>query len=198
MNPIEKLEENFKSELLNARAYKTPAGANQTNTCTTNGDYKVSQEKHTKYRLGVRILLYLIKFSRPDISNSVQELTKVNDGATEAQWKLLVLAIKYTIETKNKVLRYKIGEKSKEDRWEIKALNDSDYTEDDDTRISVTGYYLYVYGCMVSRKSRVQKSITLSSTEAEYVARTIQSQYRDSINTNDFGIHEYKNKIQER
>jgi hypothetical protein len=34
-------------------------------------------------------LLYLIKHSRPDLSNSIMELTKVLDGATPAHWKAI-------------------------------------------------------------------------------------------------------------
>ena len=37
--------------------------------------------KQTKHRSGVGMLLYLIKFSRLDMSNSVRQLSTVNDGA---------------------------------------------------------------------------------------------------------------------
>ena len=70
-NLIKKLEENFKEELLNTIAYKTPARANEKITHITNKDNKISPEKQTKYNSGVGMLFYLIKFSRKDISNSV-------------------------------------------------------------------------------------------------------------------------------
>ena len=38
----------------------------------------------SEYRLGVGMLLYLLKHSRPKISNAIRELSKVLDGATEA------------------------------------------------------------------------------------------------------------------
>ena len=50
------------------------------------------------------------------------------------------------------------------------AYSDSDYSGDRDTRRSITGYAIYVNGCLVAWKSRSQKHVTLSSTEAEYVA----------------------------
>ena len=34
------------------------------------------------YRRGVRLLLYLVKISRPDVSNTARELSKVIDGTT--------------------------------------------------------------------------------------------------------------------
>jgi hypothetical protein len=47
---------------------------------------------------------------------------------------------------------------------------DSDFGGDKDNRISVTGYILYVLGVAVVWKSKAQRSVTLSSSEAEYVA----------------------------
>ena len=47
---------------------------------------------------------------------------------------------------------------------------DSDYAKDKDNRLSVTGYCIYVNRCLVSWKSRAQRSQTPSSTEAEYLA----------------------------
>ena len=54
--------------------------------------------------------------------------------------------------------------------WIVEAWSDSDYAGDRDTRRSVTGWEIYVNGTLVSYKSRLQKTVTLSSCEAEYVA----------------------------
>ena len=52
----------------------------------------------------------------------------------------------------------------------LKSFSDSDWAESKDDRRSITGYCIYLNGCLVSWKSRGEKHITLSSTEAEYVA----------------------------
>jgi hypothetical protein len=44
------------------------------------------------------------------------------------------------------------------------------YAGDPDTRISVYGYVLYLFGAPIARKSKAGKSVTLSSTEAEIYA----------------------------
>jgi hypothetical protein len=51
------------------------------------------------------MLLYLVKHTRFDISNSVRELSKVDDEATMANWKLLLRCIKYVITTENLALK---------------------------------------------------------------------------------------------
>ena len=52
----------------------------------------------------------------------------------------------------------------------MKAYCDSDFAGDADTRRSVSGYVIYLMGCPIAWKSKGQKNVTLSSTEAEYVA----------------------------
>ena len=55
-------------------------------------------------------------------------------------------------------------------QWELHAYSDSDYSGDVDTRRSVTGFIIYILNCPISWKSKSQRSVMLSSTEAEYVA----------------------------
>jgi hypothetical protein len=47
---------------------------------------------------------------------------------------------------------------------------DSDWASDSETRIIVTGFILYLMNVPVCCRSKSQKGVTLSSTEAEYVA----------------------------
>jgi hypothetical protein len=62
-------------------------------------DPLISSEKQTQFRMGVSMLLYLVKHPRPDISNSVREFSKVADGATEDHFKALLRTIKYVLGT---------------------------------------------------------------------------------------------------
>ena len=43
----------------------------------------LESKKQIRYRSGVGMLLYLVKFSRPDIANSVRELNKAMYKETE-------------------------------------------------------------------------------------------------------------------
>jgi hypothetical protein len=54
--------------------------------------------------------------------------------------------------------------------WNLKLFCDSDWAGDPETRISVTGFVIYLLNVPICWCSKVQKGVTLSSTEAEYVA----------------------------
>jgi hypothetical protein len=94
------------------------------------------------------------------------QLAKVMDGANQAQEKELKRMIGYTIQTKEKSLKIE----AKTNTWDIVAYSDSDFAGDKDDRKSITGYVIFVSGSAISWKSKSQPCVTLSSTEAEYVA----------------------------
>ncbi len=69
-------------------------------------DPKISKEDQRLYRSGVGLLLYLVKFSRPDISKLVRELSKVMDGATQSNMKSLLRTIKFMLDTRQIILSF--------------------------------------------------------------------------------------------
>jgi hypothetical protein len=73
---------------------------------------------------------------------------------------------------------------------EIIGYSDSDWASDVDTRRSTTGYVYFSCGGPISWKSRLQPTVALSSTEAEYMALSAAAQeavYLKSIGS-DFKI----------
>ena len=156
------------------RTYATPSGPGETIIRMSDEEKEtlgLKKEKQTRYRSGVGMLLYLIKFSRPDIANSVRELSKAMDRATESHYQSLLRVLHYVITTKDLGLFFDAGIlNSFLGIWRILAFCDSDFAGDKNTIISVTGFCIYIGSCLISWKSRGQKSVTLSSTEAEYIA----------------------------
>ena len=113
-------------------------------------------------------MLFLVKHSRPDISNAVRELSKSNSKANYAHYKQMLQAVNYVLKSRNRILKFMPT--SEKDKWEFQCMCDSDYAGDKDNRLSVTDYCIYINGCLISWKSRAQKCQTLSPPEAEYVA----------------------------
>ena len=128
---------------------------------------KVDEKTQSMYRSGVGTLLYLTKHSRPDITNPVRELSKSMDGASMAQVTEMYRVINFVLETKTLGLR--MVPTFNDGIWQLEALNDSDFANDKDTRYSVYGYIIYFCGVPVAWKSKIMKSVVLSTTEAEYV-----------------------------
>ncbi len=166
---LKHLDENF-GKLIGeiSRTYRTPAGPKTTIMRPEKGDTLISVDKQTTYRSGVGMLLYLVKHSRPEISNAVRELSKVGDGATQAHWKALMRTIKFVLDTRK--IGLKILPHQYNGNYILEGISDSEYAGDKDTRISVYGYIIYFCGVPVAWKSKSGKSVTLSSTEAEYFA----------------------------
>jgi hypothetical protein len=165
---LKHLKLTFGNLLEDVRDYKTPAAPKTGISRPDKDDPKLSAEDQKLFCLGIGMLLYLVKHSRPDISNAVRELSKVADGATPAHWKALLRIIKYVLNTEKKAL--KLQPKKKGEMFFLEGLSDSNFAEDKETRTSVYGYVLYFCGAPIATKSKLGRSVTQSSTEAEYFA----------------------------
>jgi hypothetical protein len=99
---LKNLKSNFKDLVEeNTRVFKTPSTAKILFICPKKSNPLIPPGKQNQFRMGVGVLLDLVKHSRPDISNSVRELSKVADGATEGHFKALSQTIKYSIGTED-------------------------------------------------------------------------------------------------
>ena len=165
---ITNLEEKMGATVKNMRSYLTPGTPGQSIWKATKGEEIVSLDQHATYRSVVGMLLYLVKHSRPDIANAVQELSKVLDEPSATAYMEMLRLTKYVLETR--YFGLKIQPSMQDDVWVLYVYSDSDYGGDKDSCISVGGYVLYVCGVPVSWSSRSQRTITLSSTEAEWIA----------------------------
>jgi hypothetical protein len=78
---IKSLIDKFGEKVKNLCNYGTP-GTQQSKIVRPDDADKVDAEMQSKYRSGVGMLLYLIKYLRPDLANVVRELSKCMDGAS--------------------------------------------------------------------------------------------------------------------
>jgi len=139
---------------------------------TTDEDKKEMQG--VRYRHAVGHLLYLTSITRFDIANPVRELARFMENPGPEHWAAVKRVFRYLAGTKGKDLilgPFPPGE------LKLIGYSDSDWAGDPDTRRSTTGY-VFVLGdeqsniCSgaISANSRLQPTVALSSTEAEYMA----------------------------
>ena len=106
-----------------------------------NPEDKVTSQEHEIYRSGVGTLLYLMKHSRPDICNPVRKLSKTMDAPAPVHLKEMYKVIRHVLSTEGYGLKFELRKDII--KWALKALSDSDFASDKETRISVFGYIIY-------------------------------------------------------
>lgn len=109
-------------------------------------------------------LLYLSVCTRPDISQAVGALSRYMSKPTMQHWTSVKGVVRYLAGT----LDYGINFDGKRPNFE--GFCDSDYAGDVDSRRSTTGYVFVMNGGAISWSSRLQPTVAVSTTEAEYMA----------------------------
>ena len=166
---IRSIRNEFEKEVRDLQEYKTP-GTPGVGMVRDPDGVSVSAELHSRYRMGVGKLLYLVKHTRPDIANAVRELSKMLDCVNQAAIKELRRVIKYVLDTEDEGLKIAPKARGTDGILDLEVFCDSDFAGDKETRISVAGYIMYLCGVPISWRSKAMKSVTLSSSEAEYVS----------------------------
>ena len=108
-------------------------------------------------------LMYLSVCTRPDISQAVGALARHMAKPTTEHWTAAKGVLRYVSGTASCGITF--GPK-----LDIQAYCDADYAEDRDTRRSTTGYVFTLGGGAISWSSRLQPTVAVSTTEAEYMA----------------------------
>ena len=169
---LARMEKDFIKSLEHIKSCDSPMKPGYTIKRPEEGEELLSPTDQRKYRSGVGSLNYLVKHTRPDLCNAVRELSKVLNGATEQHLQDLYRVLKYVLYTKHMgfPIEPTFIPKWPDLAWLIEAWTDSDYANDRDNRKSVSAHEVYANGVLVVQKSRLQKTVALSSCEAEYMA----------------------------
>jgi hypothetical protein len=168
---LKKMEEKIGKMVQSNQTYRSPGTPGGFGIRSLKEDDKaISREDQTFHRSGVGMVLYLVKHTRPDISNVVRELSKILSWATEAAFKELKRVIKFVLDTKTFGL--KVEPKMDKEKCELgpDGVHALDWAGDKDDRRSITGYMVCLLGAPILWKSKAQISVSLSSSETEYYA----------------------------
>ena len=125
-----------------------------------------AKENIHKYQQQVVSLIYLAISTRPDISFAVNRCARYMANPNESHFRALERIWKYLCQYPNLGLYYdcKIINES------ILGFTDADWGGDTIGRKSTSGYIFHLNGNIISWLSMQQKTVALSSCEAEYMA----------------------------
>ena len=118
------------------------------------------------YRNAVGCLMYLMVGTRPDLAVAVGVLSHFASDPCPTHWQALKRVFRYVQGTKTHGIEFQAKEQEG-----IEGYSDADWAGDVDTRRSTSGYAFMMNGGCISWRSKKQRTVALSSTEAEYMAR---------------------------
>ena len=81
------------------QSHRMPGTPHQAVERPTEEHELITVEKKKVYRTGVGMLLYLTKYSSPDISNAVRELTKYMHKSTPMAYKEILRVVNFVLDT---------------------------------------------------------------------------------------------------
>ncbi|CAM8953087.1 unnamed protein product [Rhodiola kirilowii] len=119
------------------------------------------------YDVAVGSIMYAMLCTRPDLAFGISVLSRYMSNPGLKHWDAMKYMLKYLFGTKTVGLVY-----CKHADLCINGFVDSDYASNRDNRKSTTAFFFTWAGNCISWKSQLQPIVTLSSTEAEYVAAT--------------------------
>jgi transposase InsO family protein len=108
-------------------------------------------------------LLYLSVCTRPDIAQAVGALTRYMSAPSTTHWNAAKGVLRYIAGTPGYGINFTSPSY-------LRGYCDSDFAGDLDTRRSTTGYVFLYNGGAISWSSRLQPTVAVSTTEAEYMA----------------------------
>lgn len=139
-----------------------------------NPDVKLSKEmcpktekekldmKSIPFQEAVGCLMYLSHTTRPDIALAVNAVSQFSSCYGFQHWTAVKRIMRYLKKTISSKLQF-----TKQSKVKIEGFTDADWAGDTDSRRSTTGFIFISKGGPISWKTRMQRTISLSSCEAE-------------------------------
>ncbi|KAG2791160.1 hypothetical protein PC112_g24363 [Phytophthora cactorum] len=123
------------------------------------------------FREAVGTLMHLMTATRPDIAYAVGYVSRFMENPQEEHWVAVKRIFRYLQGTKTHGICFKPG-----DNIDFRGYSDADWAGDLADRKSTSGYMFMLMGAPVSWGSKKQSSVSLSTSEAEYIALSLAIQ----------------------
>ena len=153
-------------KMLNAKTKKTPADTHDKLSKSMSPSTQAEEQdmKSIPYREAVGAAGFTSVTIRPDISYSVAQVSQFLSRPGRKQWEAVKRIFRYLKYTQDEGIVLGTNDE------QLTAYADSDWAGNTDNRRSTTGFAIQLFGGTISWTSRLQKVVSLSSTEAEYYA----------------------------
>lgn len=147
-------------EMVECTPVMTPSDPNQP-MCS----FENSESSKFPYRELIGSLMYLAVATRPDIAHAVGIVSRYLEKPTTTHERAAKRILKYIKGTINFGIFFPSN-----DETLLSGYSDADYAGDSDMRRSTSGFVFMFGGSVISWNSERQKSVSLSTTESEYIA----------------------------
>lgn len=117
------------------------------------------------FRFLIGSLLFLATRTRPDILFAVNLLSQYNEAHTDQHVRLLKRLLSYVVNTNEKRICLTNAQSTK-----LYAYSDASWASDPNTRKGFGGFIVMLGGIPLSWHCKKQKSVSLSTMDAEYYA----------------------------
>jgi len=164
---IEKILSRF--GMASCKAISTPYDRNlrlSSAMCPQSDAEKLDMQR-VPYAQAVGSLMYAMVCTRPDLAYPLSVVSRFMSNPGREHWKAVKRIFRYLKGTQEIGLMY-----GADQVCDMAGYTDSDFAGDIDKRRSLSGYVFTFAGSVVSWKSTLQPTVSLSTTEAEYVAMT--------------------------
>ena len=126
-----------------------------------------------KYQALIRGLTYAVTATRPDLAQALGTVNQFCSNPGEEHWKAAKRILRYIKGTIDYGITFDGNE---ETDVKLQCYVDADWGSNPNGRKSQSGYLFTICGGVISWASKKQSVVTLSSTEAEYIAASLASQ----------------------
>jgi hypothetical protein len=123
------------------------------------------------YREAVGALMHLMTATRPDIAFAVGLVSRFMENPQLEHWIAVKRIMRYLQGTKSHGICFKSGA-----NVDFRGYSDADWAGDHSDRKSTSGYAFILMNAPVSWGSKKQSSVSLSTSEAEYIALSLAIQ----------------------
>ncbi len=136
-------------------------------------DEAVSPAKQKKYCSGTGKAMHAMQCLKPERYNAVRDLSCHMHEATKDHYKAMLHVLKYSVDTADQSLVLKLNRKwdgNQNHKFVICGRLDSEYANESKNSCSVSIHVVYCEGAPAMFKSSTERTVSLSTAEAETYA----------------------------